>query len=116
MSEWTRSDIIALIGVIVAVLTFAGEEILRRSKRSRTRDIIIQTPRNHESIPIIHGEKLPIKRLLEQLLDLNKKRLSGLDYMLRFLSKQIAGIHKANLLFRLTGNRKYQAGLGEQDI
>jgi hypothetical protein len=66
MNEWSRGDIIALIGLVIAVasctaaiLTIPG---LRRFAGLGKRDLWIHTPRNKDVITILHGEHKPIVR------------------------------------------------------
>jgi hypothetical protein len=62
MSGWNRGEILALIGIIIAVFIFVGQEMLRRRSFHFSRDIVIHTPKNKEAIEPVYGEKMPIER------------------------------------------------------
>lgn len=88
MNEWTRGDLIALFGIIVAVLVFVSQEILKRSKRSLARNIIIQTPRNQESTPIMYDENLPIRKdIVGTITGFTQKEIERLGLYVEILVK-----------------------------
>ena len=62
MSGWSRGDILALVGVIVAVLIFIAQEILKRFGLLLSKNIVIEEPRNKEIIERMYGEGYTIKR------------------------------------------------------
>jgi hypothetical protein len=62
MSEWNRGEILALIGIIITVLIFVSQEILRRWSLTLSKDIVIHTPKNKDTLEIVYGEQMPIKR------------------------------------------------------
>jgi hypothetical protein len=66
MNEWSRGDIIALIGLVVAVVSCVAAILaipsLRRLVGLGGKDIWIHTPKNKDEISILHGEHMPIVR------------------------------------------------------
>lgn len=66
MKEWNRGDIIALAGLAVAAISCVAAILaipsLRRLFGIGGKDIWIQTPKNKERVPILHGEHKPVVR------------------------------------------------------
>jgi|GEM_PF-6816481 hypothetical protein len=66
MNDWTRGDIIALIGLLVAIISCVAAVLaipsLRKLFGLGRKDIWIYTPKNKQEIFISHGEHKPIVR------------------------------------------------------
>jgi hypothetical protein len=66
MKEWTRGDVIALVGLVVATISCLAAILaipsLRRLVGFAGKDIWIHTPKNKEKLSILYGEHLPIVR------------------------------------------------------
>jgi hypothetical protein len=64
MDEWARGDILALIGLMVAVVSCLAALAAVPSlwRRYRPRDLVILEPRNKQELPVYAGEHKPIKR------------------------------------------------------
>ena len=66
MNDWTRGDIIALIGLAVAVVSCIAAILaipsLRRLLGFGGKDLWIHTPKNKQRISVQHGERKPIVR------------------------------------------------------
>jgi hypothetical protein len=66
MKGWDGGDIIALAGLVVAAISCLAAILaipsLRRLIGIDGKDIWIQTPKNKEEVPILHGEHKPIVR------------------------------------------------------
>ena len=66
MNEWSRGDIIALIGLAVAIMSCVAAILaipsLKRLFGLGGKDLWIHTPKNKDEISILHGERKPIVR------------------------------------------------------
>jgi len=68
MNDWSRGDIIALIGLVVAVVSCIAAILaipnLRKLFGFDPKDVWIHTPKNKQQISIQHGECKPIVRAI----------------------------------------------------
>src|ERR1043166_9146976 len=92
MGEWTRRDIIALIGLFVAIISCFAVILaipsLRRLLGLGGKELWIQTPKNKEEIPILHGEHKPIGRAVSgEIAGYSEKEIERLGLFVEVLIK-----------------------------
>lgn len=79
MNGWNRGDVLALIGIIIAVLIFIAQEILKGRGFSLSQNVVIEEPRNKEVIEAIYGEKYTIKRkIIGRITGYTQKQIESL--------------------------------------
>jgi len=92
MNDWTRGDIIALIGVVVAVISCVAAILAMPNLRQLVglggKDFWIHTPKNKEKLPILHGEHRPIVRTVSgEVIGYSEKEIERLGLFVEVLIK-----------------------------
>jgi len=92
MNEWTRGDILALIGLIVAIISCVVAILaippLRRLFGLGGKDLWIHTPKNKDNIFMIHGESKPILRPISgQISGYHEREIERLGLFVEVLIK-----------------------------
>jgi hypothetical protein len=92
MNDWSRGDIIALIGLVVAVVSCIAAILaipsLRKLFRFGRKDLWIQTPKNKQRISIQHGEYKPIVRAISgEIAGYRKSEIERLGLFVEVLIK-----------------------------
>ncbi len=92
MNEWSRTDVIGLIGLVVAVVSCAAAVLaipnLRRLFGLSGKDLLIFAPKNKEDIPILWGEHKPIVRPISgEVAGFSEKEIEKLGLFVDILIK-----------------------------
>jgi hypothetical protein len=92
MNEWTRGDIIAVIGLVVAVISCVAAILaipsLRRLVGVGGKDLWIHTPKNKDEISILYGEHQPIVRAVSgEVTGYSEKEIERLGLFVEVLIK-----------------------------
>ncbi len=90
MNEWSRSDLIALIGLVIAVVSCVAAilAIPNLLRRYRAKDILILVPRNKQEISILAGEHRPIVRTVGgEVIGFTRREIEELGLFVEVLIK-----------------------------
>jgi hypothetical protein len=92
MNDWTRGDIISLIGLAVAIISCVAAILaipsLRRLIGLRGKELWIYTPKNKEEVSILHGEHKPIVRAVSgEVAGYSEKEIGRLGLFVEVLIK-----------------------------
>jgi hypothetical protein len=92
MSDWSRGEIIALVGLVVAVISCVAAILaipsLRRLLGFSGKDLWIHTPKNKAEISILHGEHKPIVRTVSgEITGYGEKEIEKLGLFVEVLIK-----------------------------
>jgi hypothetical protein len=92
MNEWTRADILTLIGLIIGIISCVTAILaipnLRRFVGISGKDLLVFAPKNKEEIPILWGELKPIVRPISgEVTGFSEKEIEKLGLFVEVLIK-----------------------------